>query len=96
MLDDGVDDVKSKFVFEGEKKKRRPALSHARSLDSMVRKVERRRAESESGSIVSKVVWWLVCMGFMLPIVEVGWGEVRRHVRLRRWRRRHSSSVRDL
>jgi hypothetical protein len=105
--DDGGDDVKSKLLKggddDGEKKKRRPALSHARSVDSVMspKRVQRimsvEASSSDSTWTLSRIVWLLICMGLMLPIVEVGWGEVRRYFRLRRvWLLRSSSSVHDL
>ena len=85
------------------KKKRQPMLSRARSLDSVLAStsssrrglVSRRNEESNAWS-VTRMVWWLVCAGFMLPIVEVGYGEIRRYFRWRRWRMTRSNGVRDL
>jgi hypothetical protein len=80
---------------ESEKKKRRPNLSHARSLDSITMgKKNARRNFVESKNTWSKLAWGMVCIGFMIPIVEAGWGEVRRYWRLRR--RVVSGSVHDL
>ncbi|KAL7516365.1 hypothetical protein ACHAWX_001390 [Stephanocyclus meneghinianus] len=95
-----------------EKKKRRPALSHARSISdsSSVMGMTSRRAQrmvmsrgdisTESLWSFSRIAWFLVWMGFALPILELGWREVRRQfrvIRLRRFRPpRSSTSVRDL
>lgn len=91
----------------GEKKKKRPSLSHARSLDSIAlyKKVRLDTAttadqnSSSSWSLVSRMAWMMACAGFMLPIVEVGWGEARRVWRMRTRLRRGvvaTGSVHDL
>ncbi|KAL3801082.1 hypothetical protein HJC23_002375 [Cyclotella cryptica] len=95
-----------------EKKKRRPALSHARSISdsSSVMGVTSRRAQrmvvprgeilSESWWSLSRIAWLFVWMGFTLPIVELGWREMRHQFRVLSLRRlrslRSSSSLRDL
>lgn len=87
-----------------KKKRRQPMLSRARSLDSVLSGttgssrhglVSRRNQQSDAWSI-SRMVWWLVCAGFMVPIVEVGYGEIRRYFRWRRWIMMRSNGVRDL
>jgi hypothetical protein len=104
--DNSGDDIKSKFMGDtsvtdsGEGKKRRPALSHARSLDSVSsRRVQTTAVQMPNDSwwSFSGMAWVLVWIGFMLPIVEVGWGEARRLIRLRRLRMLMTwSSVHDL
>ena len=94
LVGDDVDDVKD---LE-KRNKRRPVLSHARSVDMGQRRAQRMVAE-ESWWSVSRMTWGLVWVGFALPVVELGWRELRRQYRLfglRRMRIRSSSSVHDL
>jgi hypothetical protein len=105
LNNNGNDDVKERLSLNsGDKKRKRPSLSHARSLDSIkVNSVKRRFEKSTTNNAatanqwsIAKCAWMMVCFGFMIPIAEAGWGEVRRYLGLRRLRLRSSVDVHDL
>mmetsp|Transcript_1510 Transcript_1510/g.3203 ORF Transcript_1510/g.3203 Transcript_1510/m.3203 type:complete len:678 (-) Transcript_1510:202-2235(-) len=102
------DDVSSSSVILSsidKQMKRRPAMSHARSILTDTshpayaiqrRAMSTRKPPSSKKWTISKLAWALVWMGFMIPIVEAGIREVRRQINFRFWNVRRLRSFRAM
>ncbi|KAL7530105.1 hypothetical protein ACHAXR_003309, partial [Thalassiosira sp. AJA248-18] len=98
------DDISIIQSISMDRKKRRPSLSHARSISdtshpaygvNQQRRVSVQKPNSSKWTF-SKLAWALVWMGFMLPVVEAGIREVRRQLNFRFWNVRRLRSFRAM